>query len=174
LTRKNGGDGSRLQLVEVDMKSAFMFAFGLGSALAGALLAAVAIAFVFPAGFHYSQHAAHHQAHQIAAIPFCGNASGSDQSSFYSEIAEVNERMHEGMAVASTGDVNRDFIRMMIPHHRGAIDMALVLLRHAPDERLRRLAQSIVVEQEQEITYMRLLDSNLPTTTFSSLPISNQ
>jgi uncharacterized protein (DUF305 family) len=46
---------------------------------------------------------------------------------------------------------------MMIPHHQGAIDMALVLLKHLPDERLKRLAQSIIVEQKQEIIYMRTL-----------------
>jgi hypothetical protein len=158
----------------MDMKSSLMFTFALGSTLAGALLAALAIAFIFPFAFPYPEHSAHHQTYQVAAIPFCGSASDSCRSSFYSEIAEVNSRMHEGMVVVPTGDVNRDFVRMMIPHHQGAIDMALVLLKHEPDERLRRLAQSIIVEQEQEIIYMRLLDSNPPTAPFSSLPIANQ
>jgi uncharacterized protein (DUF305 family) len=155
------------------MKSAFMFTFGLASAIAGALFAALAMAFVFPFGLRHSEHSAQHQTHQIAAVPFYGSASGNYRSSFYSEIADVNEHMHEGMAVASTGDMNRDFVRMMIPHHQGAIDMALVLLKHEPDERLRRLAQSIVVEQQQEIIYMRLLDSKPPTAPIS-LPIVNQ
>ena len=44
---------------------------------------------------------------------------------------------------------------MMIAHHQGAIEMALVQLKHGNNERLRRLAQSIIVEQGQEITYMR-------------------
>jgi CheY-specific phosphatase CheX len=39
----------------------------------------------------------------------------------------------------------------------GAIDMARVLLKYGQDERLKRLAQSIIVEQGQEITYMRTL-----------------
>jgi uncharacterized protein (DUF305 family) len=48
---------------------------------------------------------------------------------------------------------------MMIPHHQGAIDMALVQLKYGRNEKLRRLAQSIIVEQGQEIAYMRgLLD----------------
>jgi len=46
---------------------------------------------------------------------------------------------------------------MMIPHHQGAIDMARVLLKYGQHERLKRLAQSIIVEQGQEITYMRTL-----------------
>jgi hypothetical protein len=157
----------------MDMKSSLMFTVALGSALAGALLATLTMAFVFPFGLRYSDHSAHHQTHQIAAIPFYGSASDSYRSSFDSEIAEVNARMHEGMLVAPTGDVNRDFIRMMIPHHQGAIDMALALLKHEPDERLRRLAQSIVVEQQQEIIYMRLLDSKPPTAPIS-LSIVNQ
>jgi uncharacterized protein (DUF305 family) len=48
-------------------------------------------------------------------------------------------------------------MRMMIPHHQGAIDMALLQLKYGHDEKLRRLAQSIIVEQGQEIAYMRSL-----------------
>ena len=53
--------------------------------------------------------------------------------------------------------VDRDFMRMMIPHHQGATDMALLQLKYGHDEKLRRLAQSIIVEQGQEIAYMRML-----------------
>jgi uncharacterized protein (DUF305 family) len=66
------------------------------------------------------------------------------------------ERMHVGMHVDLTGDPDRDFVRMMIPHHQGAVDMALVELRYGRDPRLRRLAQAIVVEQKQEIQVMNL------------------
>jgi uncharacterized protein (DUF305 family) len=59
--------------------------------------------------------------------------------------------------VAASGNIDRDFIRMMIPHHQGAIDMALVQLKYGHDEKLKRLAQSIIVEQGQEIAYMRSL-----------------
>jgi uncharacterized protein (DUF305 family) len=61
------------------------------------------------------------------------------------------------MEVASSGDIDRDFMQMMIAHHQGAIDMALALLKYGHDEKLKRLAQSIIVEQGQEITYMRTL-----------------
>jgi uncharacterized protein (DUF305 family) len=49
---------------------------------------------------------------------------------------------------------------MMIPHHQGAVDMALVELRFGHDERLRRLAQGIIVEQRQEIEVMRRILAN--------------
>ena len=51
---------------------------------------------------------------------------------------------------------------MMIPHHQGAVDLALAELRFGKDERLRRLAQGIIVEQQQEIAVMRsILDAPL-------------
>jgi uncharacterized protein (DUF305 family) len=65
------------------------------------------------------------------------------------------ERMHAAMHVNPSGDVDRDFARMMVPHHQGAIDMAVAELRFGKDERLRRLAQAVVVEQGQEITLMQ-------------------
>ena len=45
---------------------------------------------------------------------------------------------------------------MMIPHHQGAIDMALAVLRYGHNEQMRRIAQEIIVEQQQEIAAMRL------------------
>jgi hypothetical protein len=52
--------------------------------------------------------------------------------------------------------VDQDFAAMMIPHHQGAIDMAQAELRHGRNEQLRRIAQGIIVEQQQEIAAMRL------------------
>jgi uncharacterized protein (DUF305 family) len=72
-------------------------------------------------------------------------------------MTNVNARMHDGMEIARSGNIDRDFVRMMIPHHQGAIDMARALLKYGQDERLKRLAHSIIVEQGQEITYMRTL-----------------
>ena len=53
-----------------------------------------------------------------------------------------------------TGDLDHDFAAMMIPHHQGAVDMAKVELIYGKDPVLRRLAQEIVVTQEQEIVVM--------------------
>ena len=64
-------------------------------------------------------------------------------------------RMHRAMAASPTGDPDRDFAAMMIPHHEGAVEMAEAELRFGKDERLRRLAQGIIVEQRQEIAVMR-------------------
>lgn len=89
--------------------------------------------------------------------PICNISADGTESTFYSEMTSANAHMHEAMVIAPEGNVDRDFIRMMIPHHQGAIDMARALLKYGHDERLKRLAQSIIVEQGQEITYMRAL-----------------
>jgi Domain of unknown function (DUF305) len=66
------------------------------------------------------------------------------------------DRMMAGMAVLPSGDVDQDFAAGMIPHHQGAIDMAQAELRYGRNEQLRRIAQEIIVEQQQEIVAMRL------------------
>ena len=65
-------------------------------------------------------------------------------------------KMMDGMAVKPTGNVNRDFTEMMIPHHQGAIDMAVAYLRYGNNAQLKRIAQEIIVDQQQEIAAMRL------------------
>jgi hypothetical protein len=64
--------------------------------------------------------------------------------------------MMVGMEIMPSGDVDRDFAAMMTPHHQGAIDMAQAELRYGRNEQLRRIAQEIIVEQQQEIAAMRL------------------
>lgn len=78
------------------------------------------------------------------------------ESPFLRENDAAMVKMMNAMAVKPTGDVNRDFAEMMIPHHQGAIDMAVAYLRHGSNEQLKRLAQEIIVAQQQEIAAMRM------------------
>src|SRR5580698_6022452 len=64
--------------------------------------------------------------------------------------------MMANMAVKPTGDIDRDFVAMMTPHHQGAIDMAQAELAYGHSQLLARVAQGIIVEQLQEIAAMRL------------------
>jgi hypothetical protein len=68
----------------------------------------------------------------------------------------MNKMMMTDMTIKPTGDVDRDFVAMMVPHHQSAIDMAQAVLRYGRNEQLRRLAQEIVVAQQREIAAMRL------------------
>ena len=81
----------------------------------------------------------------------------SREAAFTSENAAAMARMMKGMEVKPSGNVDLDFARMMIAHHQGAIDMALAELRHGRNERLRRLAQEIIVNQRQEIEAMQMV-----------------
>jgi uncharacterized protein (DUF305 family) len=78
------------------------------------------------------------------------------ESEFTTQMRQAMERMGAGMMAAkSTGNPDRDFAAMMIPHHQGAIDMAKVELIYGRDPVMRRLAQGIIVEQQQEIELMQ-------------------
>ena len=103
----------------------------------------------------------------IALIPLCGLASiaPAAESPFLAENDAAMNHMLTGMTIQPTGDVDRDFVAMMIPHHQAAIDMARAVLRYGHNEPLRRLAQEIIVTQQQEIAAMRLaLGQPLPPT----------
>jgi Domain of unknown function (DUF305) len=80
----------------------------------------------------------------------------ANEAAFLSENDKAMTRMMADMTIKPTGDADRDFVAMMIPHHQGAVDMAKALLGHGSNEQLRRIAQEIVVTQGQEIVAMRL------------------
>jgi hypothetical protein len=80
----------------------------------------------------------------------------SEEQPFLSENDAAMNNMMAEMTIKPTGDVDRDFVAMMVPHHQGAVDMAKAELKYGRNEQLRRLAQEIVVTQQQEISAMRL------------------
>ncbi|MHC2018153.1 CopM family metallochaperone [Methylobacterium sp. CM6247] len=85
------------------------------------------------------------------------------QTSFDALMTHSMERMHADMALDPSGDPDRDFAAMMIPHHQGAIDMAKAELAFGRNPILRRLAQGILVEQQQEIMVMQGALADLPS-----------
>ena len=92
----------------------------------------------------------------LAQDPHSHAGSGPAESEFAAQMMQAMERMDAGMMAAKpTGNPDRDFAAMMIPHHQGAIDMAKVELIYGQDPVLRRLAQGIIVAQQQEIELMQ-------------------
>ncbi|TRW17208.1 DUF305 domain-containing protein [Glacieibacterium frigidum] len=87
----------------------------------------------------------------LAAAP-----APTDSQAFAIANARAMQEMMAAMHVASSGNVDTDFVNMMVPHHQGAVAMALLELRYGRNEQLRRIAQGIVVSQRQEIDAMRL------------------
>lgn len=82
-------------------------------------------------------------------------APAGDQSASSKAFAEANAKMHKDMAIQFTGKADQDFVRGMIAHHQGAIDMARVELEHGRDEEIRKLAEAIITAQEAEIKQMK-------------------
>jgi uncharacterized protein (DUF305 family) len=95
----------------------------------------------------------------LAAALICSAAplaASPDESPFLVENSAAMSKMMRAMAAKPSGNVDADFVAMMVPHHQGAIDMARAELRYGHNEQLRRIAQEIVVTQQQEIAAMRL------------------
>jgi len=115
---------------------------------------------------------AHHSASANSINPASAAAAG-DEAAYLAENEAAMTKMMNDMAVKPTGDVDRDFVAMMIPHHQGAIDMARAVLRYGRNEQLRRIAQEIIVDQLQEIAAMRLaIGEPLPPAIAASTQVS--
>jgi uncharacterized protein (DUF305 family) len=83
--------------------------------------------------------------------------TASTEKTFDQLMADAMNVMHNGMQSAPyTGEPDRDFVTMMIPHHQGAIDMAKALWLYGKDPQMRRLAQEIITDQQSEIQLMQL------------------
>ena len=70
-------------------------------------------------------------------------------------FAQSMQKMMQDMNGKPTGDADKDFVMMMMPHHQGAVDMAKIELQYGKDPMLRRMAQAIVTSQEKEIAEMK-------------------
>jgi hypothetical protein len=90
----------------------------------------------------------------ICAAPL--RSSSLEEAPYLSENVSAMTKMMIDMGIRPSGDVDRDFVAMMTPHHQGAIEMAQAELRYGHNEQLRRMAQEIIVTQQQEIAAMRL------------------
>ena len=105
----------------------------------------------------------------ISLIVFCAVAIAAQQAMHkhasgkspgdpvWSELQASMEKMHAAMtSVEPTGNSDADFVKLMIPHHQAAIDMAKTELLYGKDAQMRRLAQEIITDQQSEIELMNL------------------
>ena len=84
----------------------------------------------------------------FAQSPHAGHAPASEADQ---ALMTAMDRMGEAMKAPMTGDPDRDFAAMMIPHHQGAIDMAEIQLRWGKDPELKAMARKIIDDQRAEI-----------------------
>jgi uncharacterized protein (DUF305 family) len=105
------------------------------------LISAVALLLVTPAVGENSAHETH---------------TAQANSQFGQMMSAAMDKMHEQMAAPrQTGDPDRDFLAMMIPHHAGAVEMARLVLIYGRDPLVRQLAEEIIAGQQAEITAMQ-------------------
>jgi hypothetical protein len=90
----------------------------------------------------------------ICAAPF--HSASVAEAPYLADNVSAMTKMMIDMGIRPSGDVDTDFVAMMAPHHQGAIEMAQAELRYGHNETLRRIAQEIIVTQQQEIAAMRL------------------
>jgi uncharacterized protein (DUF305 family) len=91
-----------------------------------------------------------------------GGSAGSGQISkptkdpYMNDTMASMDAMHKDMMDMSkmNGVPDHDFMVMMIPHHKGALDMAQIYLKYAKDPKVKKLAQGIIAAQKKEILQM--------------------
>jgi hypothetical protein len=88
---------------------------------------------------------------ELLNTPAVPSGAGAALAEYQAAMDTMHAPMMEGFQ-----DPNPDvaFVRSMIPHHQGAIDMARIQLKYGTDPEYRALAQHIINEQEQEILQM--------------------
>ena len=91
-------------------------------------------------------------------------AQSADSMGFMQRTNASMAEMDQAMKSAPmNGNIDHDFVSMMLPHHQGAIDMAKSELLFGKDPAMRRLAQEIIVDQKSEIEAMNLWLSKQPS-----------
>jgi uncharacterized protein (DUF305 family) len=74
----------------------------------------------------------------------------------HKELGESMKAMNAKMKnMVMTGDTDKDFVMMMIPHHEGAIVMAEAEINHGAHKELKQIAGKIITDQKKEIDALK-------------------
>lgn len=117
--------------------------------IAHAWLAAASLAIACASTAAYAQ--------QSASMPGMNMPSPDPANAASTQAFQhANDTMMKGMSAPPyTGNVDKDFVTHMIPHHQGAVDMAEIELKYGKDPAMKALAKRIVSDQRKEIALMQ-------------------
>ena len=73
----------------------------------------------------------------------------------------MNKMMADMSSIEAAADNDIDFLKGMIPHHQGAVDVSKKILEYTKDEKIKEIANRIISAQEKEISDMNNLLSTL-------------
>lgn len=83
-------------------------------------------------------------------------AQPADQSAATKAYREAGERMHGPMMEGvQTSDPDVAFVKGMIAHHHGAIEMSKIVLQYGKDDQTKKWASDVIREQQREINEMQ-------------------
>ena len=93
------------------------------------------------------------------AKPAMDETNNPADAAFIAAMHDMMVGMHRSMP---TGDTDRDFIRLMLPHHQSAVDMAKAEVKYGRDPDLKVMAQQIIDDQGREIALMKAWEDKHP------------
>jgi uncharacterized protein (DUF305 family) len=82
-------------------------------------------------------------------------ADPENSSVYATEYTKINSAMHHDMNVEDKGNPDVYFVKSMLAHHVGAIEMARVQLKYGQDQSIKDLAEDIITKQEAEVSQMK-------------------
>lgn len=91
----------------------------------------------------------------MLTISFTCSAFANHSTNEMDAFKEANDQMMKDIMTPMSGNPDKDFVMMMMPHHQGAIDMANIELKYGKDKKLRAMAQMIIDAQKKEIAEMK-------------------
>jgi uncharacterized protein (DUF305 family) len=80
---------------------------------------------------------------------------GGHQNHSSMPFQKAMDKMHKDMMIKPSGNIDVDFLKGMIPHHQGAIDMSEELIKKSKDAELKAFAQKMIDDQKAEIKMMQ-------------------
>ncbi len=97
-----------------------------------------------------------------ASMDHTEHAEGDDHMMMRADEPDVHsdhdmmtmDDMVHGLEGKTGDEFDEAFLRMMIPHHQGAIDMVKLIEANAKHEELKQLAKDITAAQQREIDMM--------------------